>query len=449
MPDEIPYDEIKRWFLAQVKKLGVRGFGRKYKLKPSRVSRNRNRILKKKKRMATPFTKRLARIMAAERADELRRQHLAEQAAAVEQARQKREAAAKAEREADRKARKAKDKEEADEARREQELEEDYILFCKGWVEKLRAAGYEVEGPMVGGDADELPLDRIAEVNYIDIGVAAVALLPDEYVIWRDKTVGFFREGVTYTRRLQPTAVPEGRPRPAMIGNVPASTVYYDPIPSERWYYGEQGAKVAAEWRQLTEAYGHLAKGKLPRDVHPETVRGFERLIQIEEQSGYIFEDSRLGPDARDRLKRLQRRATLAAIAKATKNITWRAIKSAAGWCYHTGWKWLLGLIAVLMVVALAVGLVGMVIDVSKWVRARITWVGNWSEQNWEILVLAVMHLFIAGVVIWWVWRKEKDTWSTVTQRALVVVGAIVLILLLIVALVMIDKQMEELGASR
>ena len=33
--------------------------------------------------------------------------------------------------------------------------------------------------------------------SYVDIGVAAVALLPDRHsLIWRDKTAKFFREGV-------------------------------------------------------------------------------------------------------------------------------------------------------------------------------------------------------------------------------------------------------------
>lgn len=425
--EEIPYDEIETWYLAQVNKLGPSKFGRKHSIDKGLVSRNRKRI-RDKKGLPGPFTKRIADIMAAERAEEQRRQRLAEQAAAAEQARQEKLAAAKAKRAADHKAREARDKRRAEEARRDQELEKEFIRFCERWEEKLREAGYLLEGDMIEGDANELPFAIIHEVNYIDIAAAAVALLPDDYVIWRDKTAAFFREDVPYTLRLQPTAVPEGQLRPAMIGNLPASTVFYDPLPHELWFYGKKGAKVVAEWRELTDAYGHLATGKLPRVVHRETVRGFERLIQIEGESGFVFEDSRLGPDARDRLKSLQRRAILLSIAKATKNITWRAIKSTARWCYHTGWKWLLGLIAVLMVAAVVVGLVGMAIEVTRWVRAGSRWIENRIENNSEILLIAVMLLFIAGIVTWWVWPKERDTLWTVTQRVLVVVGCIVMI---------------------
>ena len=59
-------------------------------------------------------------------------------------------------------------------------------------------------------------------------------------------------------------------------------------------------------------------QGELPAFVHPKTVAAFERLVSIEEESGYDFKDSCLGPDARDRLKRLQRRAVLPDIGLTT-----------------------------------------------------------------------------------------------------------------------------------
>ena len=62
---EIPYDEIEEWILAQIKELGVTGFARKHNISKGVVSRNGKRI-RERKVMAVSFTERIAGIMAAE-----------------------------------------------------------------------------------------------------------------------------------------------------------------------------------------------------------------------------------------------------------------------------------------------------------------------------------------------------------------------------------------------
>ncbi len=462
---EIPYEEIEAYFLAQVKKLGVRGFGRQHDIDPGVVSRNKKWI-RQKKGMADPFTKRLANIMQAERTAKLRRLHLAEQAAAAERDRQEKEAkeraaAAEAKREAERKAADAKAKRaaeqaaaaadakrKADEARRQRELEKAFILSCEGWEENFRAAGYMVEGQMVEGDADELLLAGISDLDYVDIGVATVALLPDDYVIWRDKTVAFFREGVPYELRLQSTAVQKGQRRPKMIGNFAASVVYRDPLPDQLWRYGKEGVEIITEWGRLTDTYGHLATGKLPRVVHPETVWGFERLIQIEEQSGYIFEDSRLGPDARDRLRRLQRRAVLPAIAITATEMVWGAGKSAATWFCATGWTWLAGLVAILLAIAVAAGIAWGTIELGKLGWSLLKALGSWSKDNWEVLLLGGLILGIIGGVVWWVWPKRGDTADKVATRVAGVMLAVLFLGIVVTGVIIAAPAFAEIAAA-
>jgi len=459
--EEIPYDEIEARFLAQVKKVGVRGFGRQHDIDPGVVSRNRKWI-RQKKGMADPFTKRLANIMQAERAADLHRLHLAEQAAVAERDRREKEAreraeAAAAKRDAEQKAADARAKREAeqaaaaaaarrqaDEDRRQRELVEAFILSCEGWEEKFRAAGYMVEGQMVEGDADELLLAGISDLAYVDVGVAAVALLPDGYVIWRDKTVAFFREGVPYKLRLQPTAVREGQRRPEMIGNFAASVVYRDPLPDQLWRYGKEGVEIITEWGRLTDTYGHLAAGKLPRFVRPQTVAAFERLIDIEEQSEYVFEDSCLGPDAHDRLKALRRRAILPAIAITATKMVDGAGKSAATWFRANCWALLAGLAAVLLAIAVAVGIAWGAILGWSLLKA----LGNWSKDNWIIPVLAAEALLIGGGVTWWVWPKERDTGWTVAGRICCVVLGLVMIGVVVAGLISIGEAAHEIAVA-
>ena len=69
---EIAYDAIEEWFLAEVKELGIRGFARNHQIDTGVVSRNWRRI-REKKVMAVSFTKRIARIIVEERADGQRR----------------------------------------------------------------------------------------------------------------------------------------------------------------------------------------------------------------------------------------------------------------------------------------------------------------------------------------------------------------------------------------
>ena len=459
--DEKGPDAVVAWLKAELELKSQRQLGRELGIDPSIISRNMKR-LRKGKGMAAPFRKKVGGIIERGRADKLHRQHLEEQEEVAEldrqeaierekegelEAEQQAEAEA-AQREAGRKTKAAKAKREAEEAQRQRELEDDFIRSVEGWEDKFRAAGYMAEGEMVEGDAEELLLAGISDLNYVDIGVAAVALLPDDYVIWRDKTVAFFREGVPYTQRLKPTAVRNGQPRPAMIGNLPASVVYYDPLPDQRWRCGKAGAKVVAEWHHLTDTYGHLATGKLPRVVHPETVAAFERLIHIEEHSGYTFEDSRLGPDARDRLKALQRRAILPAIVITATDITWDASKVTARWFCSVGWKWLAIAVAALVAIAVGVGVAWGMWEALKWWWGVFTNWWTWSKANGEVLLLGGVILAGIGEAVWWVWPKRGDTGGKVFLRVGVVMLVVLFVGIVVTGAIIAAPAFKEIAAA-
>ena len=450
--DEIESDPAIAWLKAQLKLTSARQLGLKYEIDRTVITRNMNDY-RDGKGLAGPFRKRIEAIIEQERLEEMHRQHLAEQAAAAELERQEelareaeakeraeREAAgAKARKKAERDARAAAAKAKADQDRRQQEQDAVVYRAIKGWADLFREAGYLPAREMVEGDAEELFLAGVSKLSYVDIGVAAVALLPDHIVVWRDKTAKFFREGVPYTQRLQPTAVRKGQPRPEMIGNLPASVVYYDPLPDQLWRYGKEGVEIITEWGRLTDTYGHMATGELPRVVHPETVAAFERLIDIEEHSGYVFEDSCLGPDARDRLKALQHRAVLPVIGLATTGITWAvtkfatkilwavtkfttkvawaATKLSAHWFCSEGWKWLafivIALLSIVVVYFVAIG----VWEVLKWVEA-------WIKANQGVSILGGAIFLGVGAVVWWIWPKRGDVALDVVRR----VGAVMLV---------------------
>ena len=450
--DEIESDPVIAWLKAQLELMSARQLGLKYGIDRTVITRNMQHHLEGKG-LAGTFRRRIEGIIGRERLDKLHRQHLAEQAAAAELKRQEelaREAEAKerAEREAaeakgrkkaERDARAAAAKAKAGQDRREREQRQAVLNALKGWQEKLQAAGYLAEGETVEGDAEELLLAGISDLDYVDIGVAAIALLPDDYLIWRDKTARFFREGVSYKARLQPTAVPKDQLRPAMIGNLSSSVVYRDPLPDQVWRYGKEGVEIITEWGRLTDAYGHLATGDLPRVVHPETVRGFERLIDIEEHSGYVFEDSCLGPDARDRLNSLQRRAVLPVIGLATTGITWAvtkfatkiiwavtkfttkvawaATKFSARWFYSEGWKVLMFTFLAIVAVVSAIVVAWGVWEVLKWVEA-------WIKANQGVSILGGAIFLGVGAVVWWIWPKRGDVALDVVRR----VGAVMLV---------------------
>ena len=113
-------DEVVLWLKAQLELKSQRQLGLDIKIDPSVISRNM-RALRKKKRLAGPFRKRIQSMLEQERAAELHRRHLREQAAAEELARQQeiaraREARLEAEREAKAKAAKAAAEREAEKA---------------------------------------------------------------------------------------------------------------------------------------------------------------------------------------------------------------------------------------------------------------------------------------------------------------------------------------------
>ena len=459
--DEIESDPVIEWLEAQLKLMSARQLGLKYHIDPSVITRNMKNY-RQGKGLASTFRTRIEGIIEQERLDKLHRQQLADQAAAAELARKealerKAEATERAEREAEedeaRKraaqiAKKAKAQERADAARQRREMEDAFIRSCEYWEDRFREAGYLREGQMVEGDADELLHAGISDLDYVDIGVAAVALLPDDYVIWRDKTVAFFREGVSYKARLQPTAIPKGQPRPKMIGNLSSSVVYRDPLPDQLLRYGKEGAKLIAEWGRLTDAYGHLAKGSLPRFVHPETVEAFERLIDIEEHSGYVFEDSCLGADARDRLKSLQRRAVMPVIGLTSAEMTWDATKSATRWVYSEGWKWLAGTVAALVAVAVVVGVAWGMWEALKWGWGVLTALWTWSTANGAFLLIGGLILCLIGEVVWWVWPKKRDTVDQVAVRVAVVMFAVLFLGVVGTGALLVASDVREMVAA-
>jgi len=431
--------EVIEWFKSQLEVKSPKKLARELGVNKSTVTRNRSRV-RMGKRLATPFRRRCERRMDGEERE------AEEKAAADEIARQEgiareREAQRKADREAkekvDRVEEEAAAKKEEEEERRQQEEDEAWEEELQSWEEKLRAAGYVFE--WAEGDASDLLIAGITKFGYVDVGTAAVALLPDDVVLWRDKTAAYFREGVSYTLRLQERAIRNGQ-TPEMIGNFPASDVYYDALPDQLWRYGEEGVKVIAEWRELTDAYGNLATGELPAFVHPKTVAAFERLISIEETSGYDFKDSRLGPDARDRLKRLQRRATLPSIGLKTAGMTWSACESAAIWIAYEG----VALLGVILLALLAVGVgVGLVFGIG-WGLVQL-W--NWATYHWtEIgLTLLTVAALAALVGMAYCWVKEADSGWAIAGRIGVIVGLVLAVVTCFVALLMIGKVIHDL----
>ena len=456
-------DEVVSWLKAQLELKSQRQLGLDIKIDPSVISRNM-RALRKKKRLAGPFRKRIQNILEQEHAAELHRQHLKEQAAAEELARQEefareREAKLEAEREAkakaakeeaERKAKEAEAKRKADEARRQLEFEKALFSSFESWEEKFRAAGYLEEGQEVEGDADELFFAGISKLDYVDVGTAVVALLPDDYVIWRDKTVAYFRESVSFRQRLQKRAVRNGVAQPEMIGNFPASIVYYDPLPDQLWRYGKEGVKLIAEWRELTDAYGHLATGKLPKIVHPETVAGFERLLSIEETSGFDFQDSRLAPDARARLKRLQRRATLPAIGLTSAGVAWGATKFATHWFMDEGWRWLGWTLVAAMTAAVVFGIGWGLVQLWNWAWSVGTDTVNWVADNKKDvglgLLLAAEITVLGGIAFWWV-RSGGSGWAIAGRIGILICAALVVAAALAM-LFMVGKTLHEMGVT-
>ena len=458
-------DPVVEWLEAQLKLMSARQLGRKYHIDPSVITRNLKNY-REGKGLAGTFRTRIEGIIEQEQLERLHRQHLADQAAAAELKRQEdltrdavvkeraeREAAEAKEKErAERIAKKAAATARADVARQRREMEDAFILACEDWEARFREAGYLTERQMVEGDAEELILTGISDLDYVDIGVAAVALLPDDYVIWRDKTVKFFREGVSYKARLQPTAIPNGQPRPEMIGSIPTSVVYRDPLPDQLWRYGREGVELISEWRRLTDTYGHLATGRLPWVAHLETVRGFERLIDIEEQSEYVFEDSRLGPDARDRLKALQRRAALPAIGLTTADMTGSASKAAVRWLCSDGWKWAGYAVAALVAIAVVVGAALGFWEVVKWGWGLRTDLWAWGRANGGVLLLGGILLAGTGGVAWWVWPKSRDAAIDVVWRATLVMAVVfaVGVVGIVIAIVVISvaPEVKEIMAA-
>ena len=459
--DEQDPDPVVEWLEAQLELMSARQLGLKFGIDPSVITRNM-RNYRKGKGLAGTFRKRIEGILEQERADELHRQHLADQAAAAELEQQQamirameaqledelEEEKKKTRKKAEREARETAAKEKADQERREREQRKAVVNALEAWRGKLQAAGYLAEGEMVAGDAEYLLQAGISKLDYVDIGVAAVALMPADYKFSCGLNADHFRAHVTSEQRLQASAVKKGEARPLFIGIFPTSDVYKEPHPDELWRLGKEDAELIAEWRRLTLEYGYLASGKLPNFVRPETVSGFERLVSIEETTDYDFRDSCLGPDARDRLKRLQRRAVLPAIGLTATEITWNASKSAASWFCSDGWKWLAIAVVALVAIAAVVGVAWGAWEVLKWMWGLLTDLWTWSKANKDFLLLGGLILLIIGQVVWWVWPKRGDTGDKIALRVGVVMLVVLFVGVVVAGVIIAAPAVKEIAAA-
>ena len=442
IPDPV---EVIAWFKAMLAIMSGRQLAREMGIDPSIVNRNHVRM-REGRPLTRPFRRQIEAILERERQEKIRLKQAEDQAAAK----------AEADRQAD-VDRETKSKRTVERqgktvggilfaigtARRMREEEEEKaeqrkasLLAITPQLEKLREMGILTswDEDNLPGDAGELVDAGVTAFPYVSPDMLLVALAPDDYVFPCGLTAAQLRKGVTAQRRLQPTAVPEGQPRPLFIGVVPASYVYRKPLPGEIWRHGERDAKLIVEQRSLTQTYGHLASGRLPLIVSPETAGAFERLIEIEETSDLEFKDSVLGPDARDRLKRLQRRAIAPAIGTVTGEIIAGAVKGVARWTVRESWQWALGLLFLAIALSVAAGIVWGVVEGVKLAGVVLGAARTWLVDNglWSVdsAILAPIAIIMMIVVACWVWRREGESrWPSMLRFS-----AVVLVLVSIVS---------------
>ena len=448
--------EVIEWFKAKLAIMSGRQLAREMGIDPSIVNRNHKRM-RKGRPLAGPFRTKIEAILEGERQEKLRQKHAEDQAAAKADADRQAEAErdAKDEREKERQfkavggilfaiGRSRQRREEEEERARQRRAS---LLAIAPLLEKLRKmsilASWDEEN--LPGDAKELIDEGVTAFPYVSLEMMIVALAPDDYLFPCGLTAAQLRKGVTARQRLQSTAVPEGQSRPLFIGVVPSSYVYFDPLPGETWRHGERDAKLIGEWRSLTQTYGHLASSRLPFIVRPETVGAFERLIELEETSTLDFKDSRLGADARDRLKRLPRRAVIPAVKREADGL----LGDAGNWYSERGWKLPLQLVFVALLAPSVVGVAFGIMEFFRllgvgWNAAR-TWLvdsGMWSDDG---AIIAVIIIIIIIVAVCWVWRREGESKWPPMRRFIFVILYLSAVITVIAGFIMAIHVVHEI----
>ena len=432
MPDVVIVgeSEVRDWFRRQLSRrdcggrtVALRVLAEELGVNKSTVSRN-GRQLRNDQPLAGPFYALAAARLVAERLDVLRVRHLRLLAESQEDARREKARRvaqariARAERARDRNRRLSMTTHALETVSRLEVVRYQRLAAARAalepWLAMLCAAGIRApDDETIYGDALELIDAGITDIRYVDDGVAAVALADDGYVFECGLTAAELRSGLTAEQRLQPTAVPDGDDLPEMIGGVPAFTARRVSLPDEVWRYGEDVAGMMSEWRRLTEACADLATGELPRFVSRGEFRDFERLVRLESESAYTFEDSVLGEDAERRLRQMKRRATLSSVMTGTKELASCGLR----WFLRRGWRYAAyAALTVMLVLALALLAWGV------WQLLKFLW-ELLVEQKWQIVGVLAATAGTAGAV-WWIWPKtDRSVYPPRRDAALKVVA--------------------------
>ena len=434
-PEEIKVSEyeIRAWFAGQLTRKDATGrqirhsqLASELGVHQTTVSRNAGRM-QRGEPFAVNFHKLLRELLVKQRQEEQKQRRLKAErdaeSARIEKARLVQEEAERIETArriaAEKVARKAA-------LRRQQEWERQENVREKlaPYIELLQAEGVLDQGDFsLYGDAIELVEhgDDVS-INYDTVGLAAVALAPDEYSFDCGLTAAELRAGHTAKERLQRWAVPAGHPRPNRIGIRPAYFVPCVQYPDTEHFYGEDFAEIQ-EWSRLAAECAHLASGHLPKFVSPEKVSKFEKLIHLEHSSRYTFEGSILHEDVEDRLRSLRHRSVLPAIGKYISDMIPLVIKT-------------LCLLAVVAASFISIYLYGpsawesmkflgsMLASVGM---AAVAWIDHWKWVGFSLLSA------FAGVVltVWWVSPKVGDRDGDLAKRLFIVFIAILVIVVI------------------
>ena len=355
MPDVVIVgeSEVRDWFRGQLSRRDARGWkvvqrvlGEEFGVDKSTISRN-GKALRTGEPLASAFYDLAEARLVAERLEVLRVKHLrlleksqedarCEEARRAEYARIARAESARAGKRRLSATNRALRTVECLEARRRQRRTAARDAL-EPWIAILRAAGIlDPDDEALYGDARELIEAGITNIQYVNDGVAAVALAPDDYVFECGLTAAELRYGLTAEQRLQPAVVLAGEDMLEITGGVPAFAVRRVPLPDEAWCYGEDAAAMMSEWRRLIEVCAVLATGELPRIASRDEFRNFERLVRIEHKGGYTFEESVLGEDAERRLRQMKRRAVLPSVITGATELAGGGLR----WLLRRGWKY-------------------------------------------------------------------------------------------------------------
>ena len=455
MPDVVIVgeSEVRDWFRRQLSRRDSRGrtvvqdvLAEEFGVNKSTISRNA-KALRNGEPLASLFYARAEARLVAERLDVLRVRHLrlleeSREEASREEARRAAEArTARAERARAGSRRLSMTRYALETVSRLEDQRRQRRAAARAalepWLAMLRAAGILAPGDeTLYGDAPDLIESGITDIHYVDFGVAAVALAPNDYVFECGLTASELRSGLTAMQRLQPT-VADGEHLPEMTGGVPSYTVRRVPLPDEGWRYGEDDAAMMSEWRRLTEACADLATGELPRFVSRSEFRDFERLMHIESESAYTFEGSVLGEDAERRLRQMKRRATLSSVMTGATELAAGGLK----WLLRRGWIYAvcaaISVVLVLTLVLLAWGV---------WELLKFLW-GLLVEHRWGIIGVLAAIAATAGAV-WWIWPKtDRNVYPPRREHVLKVVartGIVACIVFMLVWIAVIFMQLMD-----